>query len=84
MRSFLMIAPTRVTRGSPCCAHCAPFGSASWRMLRNLITLKTLPPRPTRACLYSAGARQPSSNLMAKHGEQHGRRCRYEDAEAGQ
>ena len=61
-----MIAPTRVTRGSPCCAHCAPFGSASWRMLRNLSTLKTLPPRPTRACLYSAGARQPSSSLMAK------------------
>mmetsp|Transcript_26276 Transcript_26276/g.62229 ORF Transcript_26276/g.62229 Transcript_26276/m.62229 type:complete len:206 (-) Transcript_26276:242-859(-) len=53
-----MKRPTRVTRSSFLVAQRGlPSFSASVRMLRNLMTLKGTPFKPTRSCRYSTGPR---------------------------
>ena len=73
MRSFLMIAPTRVTRGSACCAHCAPFElgvlahAAEFQHVENLAS-------QAHARLPVQRRRPPAVlEFDGEEGEQHGR-----------
>jgi hypothetical protein len=60
MRTLRMNLPTRVTRGSSFCAHCAPSASASVRIERSLITSNASPYSPTRS-----GGRRPGPWLSS-------------------